>query len=59
MTPLGERLARVETKLDAVLEHLETLAPLEKRVRVLERWRAYVLGAGAAVSAGIAWLLRK
>lgn len=47
-----ERLARIETKLDALLE-------LEKRVSSLERWKAYVVGFAAAVSAFGVWLAGK
>lgn len=47
-----ERLARIEEKLDRLID-------LEKRVSSLERWKAYVVGFGAAISAFAVWLASK
>lgn len=48
----GERLARIETKIDALLEGR---SDHERRVRVLEQWRWLTLG-GSAV---IMWILNR
>jgi hypothetical protein len=56
MEPVGERLARMEEKLDALLANI---IPLEKRVASLERWKSYVLGLGTAISTGVAWAVHQ
>lgn len=47
------RLGQLEAKLDAFLlrlaSHEEELGKLEARVASLERWRGWLLGAGAAL----------
>lgn len=52
MTTDGERLARIEEKIDRLVE-------LEKRVTSLERWKSYVVGFTAAFSAFGVWLASK
>ena len=52
----GERIARIETLLEGIRDDLHELKTLEKRVSTLERWRAYLLGAGAVLGAFVAWL---
>lgn len=52
----GERLAVIETQLETILEKLDEMRALEKRVSTLERWRAYLLGAGGVLGALAAWL---
>jgi hypothetical protein len=53
---IHERLAVLETKIDSLSEDLHTLMAYEKRISALERWRAYLLGAGAFLGAASAWL---
>lgn len=51
----GERLARIETKLDVLVAQADTSITLMReqnhRVGKLEAWRSWVLGAAAAVGA--------
>lgn len=49
-----ERLATIEAKLDTLLERDH-----EKRLSALERWRSYVLGAGAVLAALFSWLVAR
>lgn len=45
---VGERLIRIETKIDLFLDQLKDH---ETRIRVLEAWRYWMLGAAAAAGA--------
>lgn len=56
---IHERLAILETKIDALHEDLLTLTSLEKRIGSLERWRAFLVGGGVVLSAIISWLAGK
>lgn len=49
-------LGRVEGKLDTLLD---AMTPLEKRVRSLERSRAWVMGCAAVIGAGVTAFLQK
>lgn len=63
--PIGERLARIETKMDstfgAKLDEIRSLLSTlkdrdedhEKRIRKLERWTYLMTGAAAALGSGI------
>jgi hypothetical protein len=53
----GERIARIETLLEAIRDDLHDMKALEKRVSTLERWRAYLIGAGAVLGALLSWLI--
>lgn len=46
--PYAERLAVLETKLDALLTNVEDLAG---HVEKLRYWKAYLVGAGAVIGA--------
>lgn len=52
MTTDAERLARIEEKIDRLID-------LEKRVSSIERWKAYVVGFAAALSGFAVWLASK
>lgn len=55
---LYQGFGRVEGKVDSILTLLAGLAArvdaLELRVGVLEKWQAYVIGAGTVIGAGLA-----
>ncbi|WP_142850674.1 hypothetical protein [Telmatospirillum sp. J64-1] len=53
-------LGRIDGKLDAALQrqevHEQNLKEVEARVSRLERNKAYLMGAAAAVGAGASWI---
>ena len=57
----GERLARIETKVDVITELLERqngrLSEAEDDITSLKVRDGYVAGIGAAVSVFVAWLI--
>lgn len=55
MTEETERLVRIETKLDQLLEIAKDH---ETRIRTVEKWQSVLFGASAIVGAGSQYIIK-